>query len=481
MLRLARSEPDRVAIEDGNTVLTREALLNAIGAEMAQHGEGEGPIGLLAPNGAAWCVAQLAAAFAGRTVVPLPSFFSEGQLRHVIAEAQVGTVLVTRETRRLAESFGLPFRLIDLDGSHPSATHVRPGFRQVIYTSGSTGRPKGVVHGAPQIGWSMRALSEATAASQADRYLSVLPASLLLETLCAAFIPAWVGASVVFDPDLTQSALAGDITRLAETFERRQPTTTVLVPGLLGGWTAWLREGRRRAQSSLRFVALGGAPIAPDLAQTAWSLGIPVHEGYGLSECCSVVSLNRPGERVPGTVGRPLPGLDVRIEDGEIVVRAPSVMDGYLGAASPSGVWRTGDLGDLRPDGTLTVLGRKDTLIVTSQGRNVSPEWIEALILADPRVALCGIGGHGRPALTAVLIPSAAGAAWFGSASQNDVQAFVARLCRSAPDHAMPAHCLVQHVAEARDNGLISAGGRISRPALEGLIARSETASPVSA
>jgi len=138
-----------------------------------------------------------------------------------------------------------------------------------------------------------------------------------------------------------------------------------------------------RAPESLRFVAVGGAPAPEALVEAAWALGIPVFEGYGLSECCSVVALNRPGARKNGSVGRALPGLKMSIDQQEIIVEGPSVMDGYLGGTDAGRVWRTGDLGAIDADGYLTVHGRKDNLLVTAAGRNVSPEWIETLLLSD--------------------------------------------------------------------------------------------------
>ena len=151
-----------------------------------------------------------------------------------------------------------------------------------------------------------------------------------------------------------------------------------------------------------------------------------------------MVAVNRPGRRTPGTVGEPLPGLTVRIEDGEIVVDGPTVMDGYLRGAPAARPWRTGDLGQFDSSGHLTVYGRKDNLIVTSYGRNVSPEWIEAMLLADPRFAACAVIGHGEPHLSALLIPSAKGARWLAEAPRAHVLLALSIACREAPLYAVP-------------------------------------------
>ena len=143
-------------------------------------------------------------------------------------------------------------------------------------------------------------------------------------------------------------------------------------------------------------------------------LGIPLFEGYGLSECCSVVALNRPGATRAGSVGQPLEGLRVQIEDGEIVVEGPSLMDGYLHEDSlPPFRWRTGDLGCLDKDGFLTVYGRRDNLIITPSGRNINPEWVETTLLDEANIAACVVGPIGEPMeLSVLLIPSEAAAGW---------------------------------------------------------------------
>jgi long-subunit acyl-CoA synthetase (AMP-forming) len=128
----------------------------------------------------------------------------------------------------------------------------------------------------------------------------------------------------------------------------------------------------------------------------------------------------------------------VSIDNGEIVVDGPSITDGYLGQERAYGPWRTGDLGEVDRDGFVTVHGRKDSLLVTSFGRNISPEWIETMLLADPRIALCTVTGHGEPHLTAFLIPSPQGAAWFADATRTDIQQLLSDRCSDAPEYAVP-------------------------------------------
>jgi long-subunit acyl-CoA synthetase (AMP-forming) len=370
----SRYRPSAVAMADDHSVLTGNELLTQVAGLAAILRDLPQRIGLLGANGTEWAAAQLAAWTVGKTVVPMPAFFSRLQLEHVLRDAGIDHVIATREALGLATTLGL--------GVTPASAQSADAFPEplegggvIVYTSGSTGWPKGVCLGLRQIDWQTRALAEAIEAKPGDFYLSVLPLALLLETITAICVPVLVGARTQFASGVAEAVGSGRPSGLLPAFERWRPTTAVLVPQLLSSWTAELEAREKRAPDSLRFVAVGGARVPEALAARAWDLGIPVHEGYGLTECCSVVAVNRPGRRKAGTVGIPLPGLDISIEDGEVVVRGPTVMDGYLHGGPAAGPWRTGDLGKLAPDGSLTVSGRRDSVLVTASGRNVLPEW----------------------------------------------------------------------------------------------------------
>jgi long-subunit acyl-CoA synthetase (AMP-forming) len=458
MKRHASEAGELLAVSDRQGQLSRRELLaRAMSLAAALKGQPR-TIGIYAPNGLGWVIAQLACAIAGKIVVPLPTFFSPAQLGHVVRDASVELILATEQTAALAVQSGMPTNVLDIHRLGVGLPDVIDGFGQIIYTSGSTGQPKGVRHQSGQIAWSAAALGAATAASATDSYLSVLPLPLLLETVCSIFIPTSLGAYVHFDTSLAERTGRGDATGIAKAFEAHRPTTSVLVPQLLRSWIAELQAVGQLAPSSLRFVAVGGAPVPGQLANAAWSLGIPVHEGYGLSECCSVVAVNRPKQRRAGTVGQPLNGLSVSIDEGEIVVDGPSITDGYLGQGPAKRPWRTGDLGEIDRDGFVTIHGRKDSLLVTSFGRNISPEWIETMLLADPRIALCTVTGQGEPHLSVLLIPSAQGAAWFAKATRSDVLELLSDRCPDAPKYAVPRAYVVVSLEQALHNQLLSNG-----------------------
>lgn len=456
--------------EDGVTLTWDEVVARVSGLARSLEPERR-TIGLYAENGVAWAVAQLAGACTGRTVVPLPTFFSPAQLAHVVRDAGVDCVLASPGLIGRTADSGVATRLLDISTTADDPPRER-GFAQVIYTSGSTGRPKGVRHGTSQMDWMAGALMEAVSATPGDRYLSVLPLSLLLETLCGVFVPVLAGASVRYEPGIAERIGAGDLSGLAAAFAAHNPSLSVLVPQLLAAWVAELEATPAKAPASLRLVAVGGAPVPPALADRAQAAGIPICEGYGLSECGSVVALNRPGSRRRGSVGQALPGLTVRLDSGELLVDGPSLMDGYLGSERASGPWRTGDLGAIDGDGFVYVHGRKDNLIVLASGRNVSPEWVETMLLQDPYVGACGVAGHGMDRLTAVIVPTPVGELWFDVAHPEEQLAFIQACCAEAPAHAIPGRCLILSRSDAVASGLLTPNGRIARGPLKDFVAR---------
>jgi long-chain acyl-CoA synthetase len=174
---------------------------------------------------------------------------------------------------------------------------------------------------------------------------------------------------------------------------------------------------RSRLGGRLRHAVSGGAKLPPEVAELFEALGVPILEGYGLTECTAVAAVNRPDRHRVGTVGPPLPGVEVRVApDGEILVRGENVFAGYhLDEAGTREVlddegWlRTGDVGFLDQDGFLTITDRKKDIIVTFEGENVSPQRVEAALRASPYVSEALVVGHGRPYLVALLSPDAHG------------------------------------------------------------------------
>jgi acyl-coenzyme A synthetase/AMP-(fatty) acid ligase/heme oxygenase len=438
----AATLPGRIAISDPLGTLSYGALADAIARHAATLAPTPQVVGLLMPRDRSHIVADLALASLGRTVVPLPDFFSLEQWRHMAADAGIGAIVTTAGWQDRVAGLGIPV-VIAADAKGRLLT--AESSRRIIYTSGTTGRPKGVVLTETAMDASLDGLERASGATAADIHLSLLPFSLLLEQLAGILLPLKVGARIHIAASPLEAGAVG-------------ATTSVVVPNLLAGWVGALRATATRAPSCLRYVAVGGAPVGEALAESAWALGLPVHEGYGLSECCSVVAVNRPGQRRAGTVGHPLDGIGVTIEDGEIVVRGATVMSGYLGGAEAGGVWRTGDLGRIEADGRVVVLGRKDDVVVTANGRNIHPEWIEPMLLADPAIRHCAVIA-GESGLKAVVVPADPAAPHSAGHWLPRVQALAA----TAPGYAQPAEVAVLPAAFAQHHALFTLDGRPRR------------------
>jgi acyl-CoA synthetase (AMP-forming)/AMP-acid ligase II/pyrroloquinoline quinone (PQQ) biosynthesis protein C len=403
-------------------------------------------LGLLADNGPDWLAIDLAAERAGIALVPLPAFFTLEQMQHAV-DASGMDVLYTQSPTTAA---ALGFEPVAAPGWYrrdavPVA--LPQGTTKITFTSGTTGAPKGVYLGAAQQQALAQSLAQALRPLELRRHLCLLPLPVLLENVGGARTALLAGAECVLLP-LAAVGLAGatgfDPLACLAAIARERAESVILLPQMMLALTLALEAGAPRPPA-LRFAAVGGAKVSAALLERARAAGLPAYEGYGLTECASVVALNLPGADRPGSVGRPLAHLRVAIDaDHEIVV---------------SGV-RTGDLGRLDADGFLYVEGRRKHLIITSFGRNIAPEWPEAELLAGGALAQAAVFGEARPALCAVLVPRSA------ALSDAAIEAEVRRANAHLPDYARVAHWLRAEAPFSAANGLVTDNGRVRRDAV---------------
>lgn len=426
-------------------------------------------VGLAADNGIDWIVADLAALQAGVTLVPIPPFFTPQQVEHLLAAARVDTLIVDPAMAAAYEAWqpvgaGIGrLAVLRQPGADDGLLSGRMPVAKITFTSGSTGQPRGVCLSAGVIDTVAARLADALSDLLIERHLCVIPLATLLENIAGVYVPLMLG-STVHAPSLGTLGLYGsssiDPRAFRHAIEAAEAQSLILQPELLRALVA-AYEQDEAVNRHLRFVAVGGARVADADLVAAAAFGIPAFQGYGLSECGSVVALNRPGDVRPGSVGRPLPGVSVSIaDDGEILV-GNQAMNGYLGDSGEApAIIHTGDLGRLDEDGYLYVTGRKKNVFITSFGRNVSPEWPEAELAHEPAIAQACVFGEAQPINTAVVVPASP------ATSADAISAAVRNANQRLPDYARVGEWIVAEDAFAPANGLLTPTGKPRREAI---------------
>lgn len=381
---------------------------------------------LIMNNHPAWAILDLALMFKLQCCVPLPAFFSKDQTKHSILDANVDHLLIEcdvdgtpkQDINNFLEEYFQPGIKISIANkqlfffSLKSKYKVRQPdenrIQKITYTSGTTDKPKGVMLSQQAIMTKVEALAEASEANENDIALSILPLSTLLENIAGLYVPLYCGAqTTLLSPQ--SIGISGssqiDAKQLMSTLHAYQPSVFIIIPQLLLLFINLLKSAYK-LPDSIRFIAMGGAPIAKDLLLMAQQLDIPVFEGYGLSEASSVVAVNTPSNYRIGSVGKILKTHQIKLSaDSEILIK-DHLFDGYLNKNNhiSDDYYATGDIGEVDEDGFIYITGRKKNIINTAYGRNISPEWIEKELEAIPMVSQSLIYGHGKPFLVALVV-----------------------------------------------------------------------------
>ena len=350
---------------------------------------------------------------------------------------------------------------VRMTGEWGAAREFRDGARAVsaddlatiIYTSGTTGEPKGVMLTHANLVANMRAASAALEISQDDVALSFLPLSHGFERM-VSYVYLFSGVTIVFaesfdtvarDMARVRPTVLTGVPRVYEKLHARIVDTARAAGGAKTAMFRWaVNAGLTRAKAvlrgrkaglitslktaigdrlvfstireklggRLRFVASGSAPLAGDVVEFFYAVGIPIIEGYGLTETAPILTFNPLNALRVGTVGRPIPGVELRIaEDGEILARGPNLMRGYFNKpeatadALKDGWFHTGDIGQIDAEGYLTITDRKKDLLVTSGGKKIAPQPIEGVLKRSPLVGEAVLLGDRRKYAAVLIVP----------------------------------------------------------------------------
>jgi len=316
----------------------------------------------------------------------------------------------------------------------------------IIYTSGTTGVPKGAMLTHRNIVSNVLATGERLTLEPNDVSLSFLPLSHIFQRH-VDYAVTYAGAATAYAENLLTVAedfpvvcptIAAAVPRFFEKLHARIMAEVSRGPAVMRSiFERAIQAGREHVQTGhrslafraadrvvfqkirsrlggrLRFFISGGAALALDLAEFFWAIGLPIYEGYGLSETSPVITLNAPGVVRIGSVGRTVGDQELRIAtDGEILVRGSNVMHGYYRMESETaealagGWFHTGDIGEIDADGFLTITGRKKDLIVTSSGKNIAPQPIENRLRLIPYFDNVLVIGDGRSFVSALIVPN---------------------------------------------------------------------------
>jgi long-chain acyl-CoA synthetase len=406
----AKLDPTGPAVADAHQALTNAELLTRVAA-CARHlhdlGVGRGDvIALRLSNRVEFVVLLFAAWRLGVTVTPVNPSLTDVELHRQLDDS--GARLLVVEGGGGAGSPVATLRVDDLRSEATGQWHepqVEPSaLALLIYTSGTTGTPKGVMLDHANLTAMARMGRQALDVGRADRCLLILPLFHVNGIVVSVLMTLLAGGSVVIAERFNPHTFF-------ELVEGERPTFFSAVPTIYSMLAA-LPADVRPDTSSVRFGVCGAAPAAAELlTRFEGRYGFPLIEGYGLSEATCGSSINPvAGPRRAGTVGLPFPGQEIRIldaqgvevaagTDGEVVVRGPNVMRGYLGRPQETaqvivdGWLHTGDVGHIDEDGYLTLVGRSKDMIIRG-GENIYPKEIEDVLAGDPsilEVAVIGV------------------------------------------------------------------------------------------
>ncbi len=418
-------------------------------------------VAIVSENRYEWCASYLGILMAGGIVVPIDAELGHEEIKNLLGDS---VAVLVFHSERTAENVKGPVKTINFDAAefreicHTAGTEHYPEISDgevasILYTSGTTGTPKGVMLIRRNFSSDAQAVISAGIVTREDNVLSILPLHHTYPFMCTFLVPLFLGATITYPagmkgPELISAIKEKGVTILVAVPQllelmrnsivrrfREMPDILSSMMFLLLKISGVVREitglntGRaifgtihKAFGARFRFFASGGARLDPGVMKDLEALGFTVLEGYGLTETSPVVTFNPIGKRKPGSVGKPLPSVEIKVKnpsetgEGEIAIRGPMVMKGYYKnpeateKAVQDGWFLSGDLGYMDDEGYLFITGRAKEVIVLSSGKNVYPEDVEREYLKIPlikEICVAGIGEKGIvESLFGVVVPN---------------------------------------------------------------------------
>lgn len=471
------------------------------------------------PENAAWCLEDCSARFL--LVEKAAQWFAMKQ-RHPLPQIRQCVCLDNACHQARSHRTGRPDQILTglrdwlpLRALSPLVSGRRDpdALATLCYTSGTTGHPKGVMLTHRNILWNADAGLRTTPITANDRFLSFLPLSHMLERTVGYTLPMMAGASVAF---------ARSVADLAEDLQTIRPTVLISVPRVFErflekvrsklqaretsplkrrlfelavdvGWARFesrqdrapwdlsfllwplldrlvVRKLRARLGGRIRVAVCGGAPLGRKVSRTFIGLGLPLIQGYGLTEASPIISVNRLSDNEPESVGYPLPEVEIRRTDNqELLIRSPGVMAGYWKrphateeVIDSEGWLHTGDLASLR-GGHIHITGRSKDIIVLSNGENVCPADLEQALLQHEEIDQALVFGEGQARLSAVIVPST------GSRAFQEPRSALSQLpvlLADFPGYIHIDRVFLQHEPWTVENGMLTPTLKVRRKAV---------------
>ncbi|MFP3293937.1 MAG: AMP-binding protein [Hydrogenobaculum sp.] len=401
---------------------------------------------IFSENKPEWAYALFGIWRRGGIAVPIDHMASEDEVAFIIQDARPTYAFVSSDLKytfaKAVKRHRYKVEVIDIEDFIPfqdpkePITNISEDIALILYTSGTTGQPKGVMLTFENLQSNIEAIAKENIASSKDVTIALLPFHHAYPLMVSLLVPIYLGATIIFSENLSSSSLVNLIVANKVTALIGVPKLYKILHDKIFGeinnipvakklfsfvdfvgspklGKIIFKKVHKSFGGNLKYFISGGAKLDPNIAHDLYMLGFDVLEGYGLTETSPIVSFNVPGSIKIGSVGKPIPGVEVKIaEDGEVLVKGKNVMKGYwqrpdlTNEAIKDGWFYTGDIGYLDEDGYLYIIGRKKELIVLENGKKVIPEEIENLILSKSdivkEVAVIEQNGH----LHAIIVPN---------------------------------------------------------------------------